>query len=393
MKTPVILLASIVIVFNTIAQPRGGVTRSGVPTTTAIPGDMAGAEGMSAQPELVELILVPFQKLSPEAQPTFGQPADNNDTLAVETLLQRAWNEAVSKIPPTAPGFYGGVRAIRLGDHWLAEVDKDRAAVVAETLKKEFAPSLKLPETERKAKLDDLAKQFTKVNSEMLLLNSLAASEEKLGRELMSEKMKALELERQRIDMELYAKQERRKALAAQMDEIKTTLSDKVQQDEVLEQLNKIVDARLAGVKRVEELIKNKAASNSEVEEAEGKVAEAKARVAERKELLRQSNGSDILARFTEDMSTVMVDVAELEGRKRYIASQLPDVATITEPQLESLLQHTQYLNASNAPPPMKAQLMKKYEDTLYQRGALLLKDVRIVARNDPATTQPALPE
>jgi chromosome segregation ATPase len=212
---------------------------------------------------------------------------------------------------------------------------------------------------------------------------------EAVSSETLNENMKALELERERVNMELYAKQERRRALAAQMDQIKATLSDKVQGDEVLEQLNKIVDGRVAAVKRMQEMQKANAATTGEVEELEGKVAEAKARVAERKELLRQSNGADILSRMTADLAGGMVDVAELEARKHYIDSQLPNIATVTEDQLKGILQTSQYPAPTNKPPPLREELEKKHDDLLYQWGVLLVKDVRLHSENS-ATSQPA---
>jgi hypothetical protein len=315
----------------------------------------------------------------------------DDDSLAVGVFVQQTWQELAEKLPPqTRGGFYSGyLRADRFGDNWIIDFSKENAAAVVDAVKKELAAAPKLSPEERKAKLDELAKEYETVNHELTLLSSLTDSEAKLSRELLSEKMKALELERQRINMELYAKQERRKALAAEMDKAKTEVSKKVEDDPVLEQLKKIVDLRTSALKAMQDMQKANAAAMSDIRDAEEKLAEAKMRAAERSELVRQTSGSDVLARATSDMSTIMVDVAELEGRKRYIDSQLPDIATITEPQLQALLQQTKYYSANSTPPPLRDQLMKKYMDILRQRGLLLVKDVRIAAKNDPSASQP----
>jgi hypothetical protein len=407
MKQLAALIATGMIVFNGFAQqrnpgmgrpvaPNGGsgtpAQRPGVPGFGGASEEMGGPEGAEQAYQSVNIVLVPFQKPAPvqAVQGPVGVKSDD-DSLAVGVFVQQTWQELAEKLPPqTRGGFYSGyLRADRFGDNWIIDFSKENAAAVVDAVKKELAAAPKLSPEERKAKLDELAKEYETVNHELTLLTSLTDSEAKLSRELLSEKMKALELERQRINMELYAKQERRKALAAEMDKAKTDVSKKVDDDPVLEQLHKIVELRTEAIKRAEQLQKSNAASMADIRDAEEKLAEAKMRAAERSELVRQTSGSDVLSRAMSEMSTIMVDVAELEGRKRYIDSQLPDIATITEPQLQALLQQTKYYSASSTPPPLRDQLMKKYMDILRQRGILLVKDVRIAAKADPSASQP----
>jgi hypothetical protein len=408
MKHIVSLIASILIAFNAIAQqgnpgmsrpvapnggaPGGEAPRPGVPVEGFRGGGLGPEDAAAPAQQAVNLVLVPFQKpVPPQTPPQPGGFAADDDSVAVQTFVQQVWQQMLDKLPPQATGgLYGAyVRAYRFGDNWIIDLPKDLAPTMVDAIKKELAAAPKLSPEERKAKLDELARECELVNHELTLLASLSDSEAKLSRELLSEKMKELELERQRINMELYAKQERRKALAAEMDKAKTEVSKKVGDDPVLEQLNKIVGLREEGLKRTEELQKANTASIGEVHAAEEKLAEAKMRVAERSELVRQTSGSDVLARATTDMSTIMVDVAELEGRKRYIDSQLPDVATITEPQLQTLLQQAKYYSASSTPPPLHDQLVKKYQEILRQRGLLLVKDVRVVEKLDASASQP----
>jgi hypothetical protein len=407
MKQLAALIATIMVVFNGFAQqqnpgmgrpvaPHGGpgtsAQRPGVPGFRGGTDMMGGPEGAEQAYQSVNIVLVPFQKPAPAqvVQGPVGVKSDD-DSLAIGVFVQQTWQELAAKLPPQTPGgFYSGyLRADRFGDNWIIDFSKENAAAVVDAVKKELAAAPKLSPEERKAKLDELAKEYETVNHELTLLTSLTDSEAKLSRELLSEKMKALELERQRINMELYAKQERRKALAAEMDKAKTDVSKKVDDDPVLEQLHKIVELRTEAIKRAEQLQKSNAASMADIRDAEEKLAEAKMRAAERSELVRQTSGSDVLSRATSEMSTIMVDVAELEGRKRYIDSQLPDIATITEPQLQALLQQTKYYSASSTPPPLRDQLMKKCMDILRQRGILLVKDVRIAAKADPSASQP----
>lgn len=377
MKRLTLILSLLLVAYTTFGQTAAGA------------GDDPLASVGPQEPTTI--VLVPFDSRTkgPDRE---GMEMPNDDTIAVQTLVQQVWSHLSEKLPPMQPPIFAGfIRVEGAGDQWVVQFQKDKANLLIDAIGKELASAAKLSPAERKVKIADLAKEAMQVKRELTVLDSLT-QHQAVSRETMNEKMKSLELERERINMELYAKQARRKALAAQMDEMKTALSDKIQQDEVLEQLNKIVEARVAEVKRMQELQKSNAATNSEVQATEAKVAEAKVRVAERKDLLRQSNGSDVIARLSADMSTVMVDVAELEARKHYIDTQLPNIATITEDQLKGLLQTSQYAAPSSVPPPLRDELLKKHDDLLHQWGVLLVKEVRLRDESAPSSQPKVTP-
>jgi hypothetical protein len=124
-----------------------------------------------------------------------------------------------------------------------------------------------------------------------------------------------LEAERQAIQMELVGKRARQEALVKAMKETSEDLKGKAAKDGVAEELEKVVKARESAYESAKQLHKSGGISQSELLEAEGKVAEARAKVLERRDLVAERSGGTILVDLNRELQSVVVTVAEAEAR------------------------------------------------------------------------------
>jgi hypothetical protein len=126
---------------------------------------------------------------------------------------------------------------------------------------------------------------------------------------LLSEKSN-LQVEKQNLEMELARSEGRMPAIEEQIRRIKDEIEEKVRSDEVSEELKKILDMQ---VKRLEGFKKlaDDGDINGGIADAEEKLARAKIELARRREQIGESAGADQLAKFSNEMATLAIDMAE----------------------------------------------------------------------------------
>lgn len=176
---------------------------------------------------------------------------------------------------------------------------------------------------------DSVNRQMLDAEQEMLALRrrqealSLQAGQADLSRSSILKKARLLESNQQELEIELAAKTERLVALRENFAKIVTEARDRATEDPIAAELAKIVAIREKELQRLQLAAEGGAASQSEVQSAEARVAEAKVRLEERREALGTGVGGEILKELNLEQVNLSIGKSELEARLRAINDQL----------------------------------------------------------------------
>lgn len=138
---------------------------------------------------------------------------------------------------------------------------------------------------------------------------------------LLNEKNNLL-TEKQNLEMELARLQSRMPAIEDQIMRISMEVDEKVRRDEVSEELRKILDMQVKYLEGVKKLVDDGGVSNSELADAEEKIARAKIELARRREQIGSSAGADQLAKFSNELATLAIDMAEKKAVLKIVSNQ-----------------------------------------------------------------------
>ena len=169
---------------------------------------------------------------------------------------------------------------------------------------------------------------------------------------LLSEKSNLLR-EKQNLEMELARLQGRMPAIDEQIMRIKKEIEEKIQADQVNEELRKILNLQIKYLEGVEKLADNGRVQDTEITEAEEKVARAKIELARRREQIGASAGTDQLAKFSNELAMQAIDMAEKKAMLGIVSNQLNQTeqqltfADITDPQVSRVRLATQALETA----------------------------------------------
>jgi DNA repair exonuclease SbcCD ATPase subunit len=187
--------------------------------------------------------------------------------------------------------------------------------------------------------LDQANRELTRANDqyqELLarLENSRAKIREQSGaidvspatiRQLLS----SLQNQYESVQIDLTAKAARRDALAEQIAKYSKEMEEKIKDDQVAAELEKIVAIRQQDLEVKKKMYDAATVAQSEVNSAISAIAEAKAKLLERREAATAAAGGDILPAWNRELMNLSVDLAELRARDDAISkrmSQFKDV-------------------------------------------------------------------
>jgi DNA repair exonuclease SbcCD ATPase subunit len=156
---------------------------------------------------------------------------------------------------------------------------------------------------------------------------------------LLSEKNNLLR-ENQNLEMELARLQGRMPAIEEQIMRIKKEIDQKVNADQVSEELRNIIVLQEKYLEEYKRLIENDTASLSGLAE---KLARAKIELARRREQIGVSAGADQLAKFSNELATLAIDTAEKKAMLQIVSNQLNRIeqqltaSTTLDPQVSQI--------------------------------------------------------
>jgi hypothetical protein len=156
--------------------------------------------------------------------------------------------------------------------------------------------------------------------------------------------------EKQNFEMELARLQARMPAIEEQIRRIKDEIDEKVQDDQVSKELNKILNLQVMHLGAVQKLAESGRVQETEIADAEEKVARARIELAKRREQIGVSAGTDQLAKLNNELATLAIDMAEKNAMLKVINKQLDQTqqqltaADVSDPQVSRIRMAAQAL-------------------------------------------------
>jgi len=170
---------------------------------------------------------------------------------------------------------------------------------------------------------------------------------------LLNEKSN-LQTEKRNLEMELARLQSRMPAIEEQIARIKNEIDEKVRGDQVSEELRGILDMQFKYLKGVQKLVDVGTVSSTELADAEEKLARAKIDLAMRREQIGSSAGADQLAKFSNELATLAIDMAEKKAMLEIVNNQLNQIeqqltaSTILDPKVSQIRQAVRALEIAD---------------------------------------------
>ncbi|HUT44868.1 MAG TPA: hypothetical protein VMX36_01235, partial [Sedimentisphaerales bacterium] len=159
---------------------------------------------------------------------------------------------------------------------------------------------------------------------------------------LLSEKNNLLR-EKQNLEMELARLQSRMPAIEEQIVRIKHEIDQKVNSDQVHLELRKMLALQMKYLEGIKKLVDDGSVSSSELADAEEKLTRAKIELAMRREQIGASAGTDQLAKFSNELAMLSIDMAEEKAMLEIVSDQLNrteqqlTASTILDPQVSQI--------------------------------------------------------
>lgn len=140
-----------------------------------------------------------------------------------------------------------------------------------------------------------------------------------------------LDEEHMKLQIEQAAKLARRTALMKALAESKKDLEQRVKEDAVVAELEKIVDIREQALAQKRKLAEAGQASKEEVGEAEVELSEAKTKLLERRQEAAERAGADIVSSWNRELMSLSVDENEMLARLEQVSARLQKMRTLLD--------------------------------------------------------------
>ncbi len=133
--------------------------------------------------------------------------------------------------------------------------------------------------------------------------------------ELIIKRGARLESKQEDLRVALTGKRARKKALAKEIARLSAVTKEKTAADPVTRELERIVGLQAEQLQKVREARAREAATDSEIRQAEIKLAESRIRLAERREKIGQKQGNGRLGKLNVELAELGTDIVEIEAQ------------------------------------------------------------------------------
>jgi hypothetical protein len=151
----------------------------------------------------------------------------------------------------------------------------------------------------------------------------LGAGQSDLMPEAVMDQIRRLDLERQRMEMDLLGQQARLKALQQQIQTTGERVLKGSTDDAMIKPLQEKLGLLREHLKQMDEQYKAGTTSQSEVQKVRIAISEAEAQLAEARRKVAQAGGGEGLGRLNEELAMLSVNTAETEARLKYVREQM----------------------------------------------------------------------
>jgi len=139
--------------------------------------------------------------------------------------------------------------------------------------------------------------------------------------------------DRQRLEMDIARLEARRSAIEQQIVKINEETGSKVKDDTVTVELQRLLELQIQHLDNVKKLVQVGRTSQTDLADAEERLARARIELAKRREELTKLAGGDQVARYNIELADMMIDLAEKKAELDIVGKQLKE----TEKQLTML--------------------------------------------------------
>jgi len=151
----------------------------------------------------------------------------------------------------------------------------------------------------------------------------LMAGQTDLSPEAVIDQARRLDLERQRLEMDMIGQQARLNALRQQIKDTSDRALKESADDPAIKPLEQKLAQLHEQLKLLEQQYQQGLTPQSEVQKARIAVSEGEAQLAERRRRLAQGGGSEVLGKLNTDLAMLTVAAAESEARLKYVREQM----------------------------------------------------------------------
>lgn len=161
-------------------------------------------------------------------------------------------------------------------------------------------------------------------DQERQLINQAGQSD--LTRDAVRTQIRQWERREQDLEMRRMADLARHEALQAEIAQFSKQAKEKLAQDPILEELKNLLEIRHREMKRLAALVETKAAPEADLDQVRAKLAQARIELEKRREVLRESVGGGVLAKWNEELATISMGLTENEAERQYAAKKLHEI-------------------------------------------------------------------
>jgi chromosome segregation ATPase len=149
------------------------------------------------------------------------------------------------------------------------------------------------------------------------------------------------------LEIEQAAKHARREALTKALAESKNQIEQRMKEDPVVAEMEKILQIRTEAMQRKRQLHEQGLLSNEELADAEAQLAEVRAQLLERRQEAAERAGADIMHSWNRELLALSVDENEMLARLEQVKRRLDKLRSMVDAvnQLEDLqrrIEHAQ---------------------------------------------------
>lgn len=234
---------------------------------------------------------------------------------------------------------------------------------------------------ERRNRLEKLQQELEQIKTAKGVLQTLVDAQPSRN-EALTERIKALRAEKERLEMMRSAKEARRMALDMGIGTQQMAVDKVKDSDPVAAELSSVVKLRETEIKLIEAQYKLGTATATDLTAAQAKLAEAKAQLADRQAVVIKTGKGAILDRLADEMALVTVDLTDIRLQMHTIDEELAKLnpAAATTQSLETLVKDGTAPPVAGTLPPLFYELDRKERDLIRQKVILEVDDIEPVA-------------
>lgn len=269
------------------------------------------------------------------------------------------------------------------------------ASTIEQRLRGLLAPAATVPAGQRTQTIEAKTSAIADIEQKLEALKTLESVQID-SKALVTEKLKRLRDDLQRLEMERAAKRARQKALMEGVKAQTYRAKEERDSDEVLKYYQSSVSLKASKLERMRAAGRNGAFSEADLSQAEADLLQSKAQLAVRESEFSKGGKGDLLNRLSDELAMVSVDLTDIELQIGNLQQDLEmyDPTTLSLQNLDRILAQQPYLRPRDraAKLPLRGELLQQIESLYRERFGLKVQDLTVTKYVQPPRDTPTRP-